>query len=48
MLQGVNPGFDPRNLLTFNVSIPAAKYRSTRLAIQYYDRAIEAVRAVPV
>ena len=47
LLQEVNPGFDARNLLTFRVSIPVAKYPSDTARIQYYDRAIEAVRAVP-
>ena len=47
LLQGVNPGFDASNLLTFNVSIPRAKYRSDTAQIQYWDRAIEAVKAVP-
>jgi putative ABC transport system permease protein len=46
-LQGVDPGFDASGLLVFNVSIPAAKYRSDTARIQYFDRAIEAARAVP-
>ncbi|HUQ83380.1 MAG TPA: ABC transporter permease [Gemmatimonadaceae bacterium] len=47
LLQEVNPGFDSRNLLTFRVAIPNAKYRSDTTRIQYFDRAVEAVRAVP-
>jgi len=47
LLQDVNPGFDGRNLLTFRVAIPDAKYRSDTVRIQYFERAIEAVRAVP-
>ena len=47
LLQEVSPGFDARNLLTFRVAIPAAKYPSDTARIQYFDRAIEAVRAVP-
>ena len=47
LLQDVNPGFSPGNLLTFNVSIAPAKYRSDTAAKQYWDRAIESVRAVP-
>jgi putative ABC transport system permease protein len=47
LLQGVNPGFDSSNLLTFNVSIPGAKYRSDTALVQYWERAIETVRAVP-
>jgi putative ABC transport system permease protein len=47
LLQDVNPGFDASSLLTFNVAIPNAKYGSDTARIQYFDRAIEAVRAVP-
>jgi putative ABC transport system permease protein len=47
LLQDVNPGFDSRNLLTFRVAIPNAKYRSDTMRVQYFERAIEAVRAVP-
>jgi putative ABC transport system permease protein len=47
LLQGVNPGFDSSSLLTFNVSIPAAKYRSDTAVVQYWERAIETVKAVP-
>ena len=47
LLQGVNPGFDSSNLLTFNVSIPGAKYRSDTALVQYWERAIETVKAVP-
>jgi putative ABC transport system permease protein len=47
LLQEVSPGFDASSLLTFNVSIPNATYRSDTARIQYFERAIEAVRAVP-
>jgi putative ABC transport system permease protein len=47
LLQGVNPGFDSSNLLTFNVAIPVAKYRSDTAQVQYWERAIETVKAVP-
>ena len=47
LLQDVNPGFDARNLMTFRVAIPNAKYRSDTARIQYFERALEAVRAVP-
>jgi putative ABC transport system permease protein len=47
LLQGVNPGFDSSSLLTFNVSIPGAKYRSDTALVQYWERAIETVKAVP-
>jgi putative ABC transport system permease protein len=47
LLQEVNPGFDSNNLLTFTVSVPGSRYQSDTARIQYFDRAIEAVRAVP-
>jgi putative ABC transport system permease protein len=47
LLQGVSPGFDSSNLLTFNVVIPSSKYRSDTALVQYWERAIESVRAVP-
>ena len=47
LLQEVSPGFDSNNLLTFTVSVPASRYRSDTARIQYFDRAVEAVRAVP-
>ena len=47
LLQEVNPGFDSSSLLTFNVSIPAAKYRSDTAQVQFWERSIEAVKAVP-
>jgi putative ABC transport system permease protein len=47
LLQEVSPGFDSSSLLTFTVSVPASKYPSDTVRAQYFDRAIEAVRAVP-
>jgi putative ABC transport system permease protein len=47
LLQEVNPGFDSSSLLTFNVSIPRAKYQSDTSQIQYWDRAIETMKAIP-
>ena len=46
-LQGVDPGFNPDRLLTFSLSLPAAKYRSDTAQIQYYDRVLSEVAAVP-
>ena len=46
-LGDVNPGFDPRNVLTFQVTLPAAKYPATPERAAFLDRALEAVRAVP-
>jgi putative ABC transport system permease protein len=44
-LQQVDPGFDPRNLLTFTLSLGGTPHDSNRL--QYFDRVAEALAAVP-
>jgi putative ABC transport system permease protein len=46
-LRDVKPGFDAENLLTLRVSLPAAKYRSTVAASQFYDRLLVELRALP-
>jgi len=46
-LSAVNPGFDPDRLLTFDLSLPRTKYGSDTAQIQFFDRAIAAVAAVP-
>ncbi|MBC7788993.1 MAG: ABC transporter permease [Anaerolineae bacterium] len=46
-LQGVEPGFDQRNLLTFGLSLPRAKYTSDTTQIAYYDQLLPRIAAVP-
>jgi len=46
-LQGVDPGFDPDHLLTFNLSLPAARYPSDTAQIAFFDQVIPALAAVP-
>jgi putative ABC transport system permease protein len=46
-LQGVDPGFEPRRLLTFNLSLPASRYHSDTAQIAFFDQVIPAVSAVP-
>jgi putative ABC transport system permease protein len=46
-LQGVDPGFDPDRLLTFNLSLPASRYPSDTSQIAFFDQVIPAVSAVP-
>jgi putative ABC transport system permease protein len=46
-LRSVNPGFDTRNLLTASVGIPGAKYRTPESRVQFFDRALENIRALP-
>jgi predicted permease len=46
-LQNVNPGFDPRNVLTMEVSLPVAKYARGRPVADFYAELIRRVRAMP-
>jgi len=46
-LQRVDPGFDPKNLLTAQFRLPAAKYDSPDKIWAMFDRAITEIRAVP-
>ena len=44
---GVDPGFDPRHLLTFNVALPASKYGNDTLRVALWDRLTNGIAAVP-
>jgi predicted permease len=46
-LRGVDPGFDPRNVLRALVSIPEARYATPESRSAFYDRVLERVRALP-
>ena len=46
-LRGVDPGFDSSHVLTATVDIPEAKYATPEQRNQFFDRAIENVRALP-
>jgi len=46
-LQNVDPGFDPRNLLTMQVSVSGPAYRSDAQRNEFFRRALEAIRALP-
>ena len=46
-LRGVDPGFDPRNLLTATVQIPRAKYPTEERRIQFFADALLAVKSLP-
>jgi putative ABC transport system permease protein len=46
-LQRVQPGFNPDNLLTFNVALPRVKYASDTATVQFFDQALARVAEVP-
>lgn len=45
-LEHVNPGFDPRNVVTFNVNLPEAKYPRAEQP-RFYTKALEQIRTLP-
>ncbi|MGH9451394.1 MAG: FtsX-like permease family protein, partial [Terriglobia bacterium] len=46
-LMRVRPGFDPNNLLTFNVSLPQKKYDKGVNRSEFFDQAIARIQALP-
>ncbi|MBZ5610419.1 MAG: ABC transporter permease [Acidobacteriia bacterium] len=46
-LQSIDPGFDPRNVLTVGVTLVSAQYRNATPQRQFFGRLIEAVRTIP-
>ncbi|HEY7482707.1 MAG TPA: ABC transporter permease [Gemmatimonadales bacterium] len=46
-LQGVDPGFDPSNLLTFNIALPQTRYANDTTQAAFFDQALPAVARVP-
>ncbi|HEY7113523.1 MAG TPA: ABC transporter permease [Thermoanaerobaculia bacterium] len=46
-LRGVDPGFDPRNVLRAQLSIPQQKYPASDSQRRFYEQALGRVRALP-
>lgn len=46
-LQRVELGFDPRNVLTMRVALPATTYEKPEQVVALYERLLERVRALP-
>jgi putative ABC transport system permease protein len=46
-LRAVDPGIDPRRVLTMTVVIPRTKYPEPQQQARFFDRTLERVRAVP-
>jgi putative ABC transport system permease protein len=46
-LQAIDPGFDPRGVLTFRTNLPGAKYRTDEAQAAFYRHALERLRTLP-
>jgi putative ABC transport system permease protein len=46
-LQNVNPGFNPKNVLTASLSLPRAKYEEGPRVVAFYRRLLDEVAAMP-
>ncbi|HEX8144776.1 MAG TPA: ABC transporter permease [Pyrinomonadaceae bacterium] len=46
-LQQVSPGFEPKNLLTLNISLPRQKYREEQQANLFFEQLFQRIGAVP-
>jgi putative ABC transport system permease protein len=46
-LQAVELGFDPSNVLTMRISVPAASYESPESVVGFYRQLVDRVRAIP-
>jgi putative ABC transport system permease protein len=47
VLHSVNPGFDPRAVVTMNVSIPTGKFAAPAQQVSYFGRVLDRVRSLP-
>jgi putative ABC transport system permease protein len=46
-LQGIDPGFDPHDVLTFRTNLSRAKYKTDEQQAAFYTRALDRLRALP-
>jgi putative ABC transport system permease protein len=46
-LSGIRPGFDPNNVLTMSLSLPANKFSTPAGQISFFERALQQVRTTP-
>src|ERR1041384_1238175 len=46
-LQQVNPGFDPQNLLTLEVTLPDSKYPESRDRASFFQKTLDNISALP-
>jgi putative ABC transport system permease protein len=46
-LQSVDPGFNPKGLLTMRVSLPMRKYDNDTKTVDFFNRSLEQIKALP-
>jgi putative ABC transport system permease protein len=46
-LRSLSPGFDPKGVLTVDVSVPDARYKNSLTLENYWDEALRKLRALP-
>ncbi|HEY2548267.1 MAG TPA: FtsX-like permease family protein, partial [Candidatus Acidoferrum sp.] len=46
-LSNVKPGFDPESVITMTISIPPNKFATSTAQIDFFERALQRVRALP-
>jgi putative ABC transport system permease protein len=44
---GIDPGFDPHNVLTFSAALPLATYKDQQQHLQFFERALARIQALP-
>ena len=44
---GIDPGFDPHNVLTFSAALPLATYKDQQQHVQFFERALAKIQALP-
>jgi putative ABC transport system permease protein len=46
-LQSVSPGFNPSNLMTFNLQLPSSKYKEWPQVSGFYSQLLDRLKAIP-
>jgi putative ABC transport system permease protein len=44
---GIDPGFEPHNVLTFSAALPLATYKDQQQHVQFFERSLEKIQALP-